>query len=209
MAWGTLSNIFVRLMPRFYHFFYWQQSNGRISNFLKQGFQQIRLRQSLYFFAMFEQNAATIAAGDANIRVSRLAGTVHFAAHDRHFLQPNDTPFRTKPFHFSLHRFRHRHKIDLRPSASRAGDDFRTILQKAATFQYSPRGANFRLRFACQTDANRLADAVEQQRTDADGRFDDATGRDTRLRNSQMQRHIALFSKQTACGDGRQNRRRL
>ena len=77
MVWEALSNMFQNSKSCFYNFFCIQPSNRRLANLLKQGFQQIRLWQRHHFFAMFEQNATAIAARDTDIRVLRLAWSVH------------------------------------------------------------------------------------------------------------------------------------
>src|SRR6266540_4124031 len=106
-----------------------------------------------------EQVPALVAGGDAEVGLARLARAVDDAAHDGHLQRE-----------LAVAEGAHRpvgdvDDVDLRPAARRAGDEVDVLsLPKAEGFQELPPGAGLFHRVGRERVADRVADALEQQR---------------------------------------------
>jgi len=86
---------------------------------------------------------------------------------------------------------RHVDHVDLGPAARRAGDEVDVLaLAQPQRLEQLTSGAGLLDRISRQRVADRVADALEQQRGDAGRRFDEPGGRGSGLGDAEVQRHI-------------------
>ena len=151
---------------------------------------------------MLEDDALALAAGDAVIGVGRLARAIHNAAHHGN----RDVPrLIAQP---RLDRLRRSDEIILRPPARGAGNELHTGAQPQRTQKLRAR-VRFFLRRIGKGDADRVADAVEQQRADARGGFQNAALLRPGLRDADVQRIVAQRGEQSVGLHGHGNVARL
>ena len=135
--------------------------------------------------AAHEEVAALVAGGDAEVGLARLAGAVDDAAHHRH-LQ------RELPLAEGLHRpLGDVDDVDLGPPARRAGDEVDVLaLAQAERLEQLPAGPGLLDRVGGQRVADRVADALEQQRGDAGRGLDQPGRRRPGLGDAEVQRVV-------------------
>src|SRR5450759_3811998 len=105
-----------------------------------------------------ENDAFAAAAGDADVRVARLRGTVHNASHDR------DRDRNFEPGDVRLDGLDRRHHVVLEPAAGRARDESRGFVAEGKRLQDLVRDANLLTRIrGGERDADRIADALGEQ----------------------------------------------
>src|SRR5918994_3756755 len=109
-----------------------------------------------------EQVALLVAGGDAQVGVAGLAGSVDDAAHDRHLQRDLLVPERL------LRLARHLDHVDLGPAARGAGDEVDVLaLTEPHGLEKRPTGPGLLHRVGGEAVADRVADALGQQRGDA------------------------------------------
>ena len=128
---------------------------------------------------------AATAGGDAEIRVAGLARPVDDAAHHRHLQRD------VARLECGLRRGGHLDHVDLGPPARRTRDqiDVAPFAQPERLEERAPR-PRFLHRIRGQREADRVADALGQERPDAGGRLDQSGRWGTRLGHAQVQRMV-------------------
>src|SRR6266540_1051440 len=119
---------------------------------------------------------------DAEVRIARLAGTVHRATEHRDL---EVLRIRMEPF---FHLLRERLHADVVPPARRARNHDRAPLTEAERLEDLPGDADFLHGIGRQRDAHRVADPVHEQRAHADGALDRARVGRSRFGDAQVQR---------------------
>ena len=132
----------------------------------QQGRQQLVVGELFHGLALEEDQPAVLAAGNADVGLPGLAGTVDHAAHDRH----GDGLFAV--LEGLLDPAGQADQVNLRPPAGRAGDDVDAVLAQAGGLQNCLGRDHLADRVGGQRDADRIPDAHAEQAADAHGRFD-------------------------------------
>ena len=112
----------------------------------------------------------------------RLAGAVDDAAHH------GDRDLALQPLKPLLDLLRERDEVDLRAAARRARDEAYALAAQPGRLQNGDAGAHLLHGVGRERDADRIADALGQQRADTDGRADDAVVGRAGLRDADVQR---------------------
>ena len=97
------------------------------------------------------------------------------------------------PLSATFHPLGQSRKIDFAASAGRTGDDVRTDLPDIERPEYPVRHADLLDGRTGDGDPDRVADAVIQERPDADGGFDGRLDERSRLGHAEMQGIIGLL----------------
>ena len=135
--------------------------------------------------ALDEQVAALVAGGDAEVGLAGLARAVDDAAH--HGDLQRQLPLAER-LHRPLGDVDH---VDLGPPARRAGDEVDVLaLAQAERLEQLAPGPRLLDRVGGQRVADRVADALEQQRGDAGRRLDQPGGRRAGLGDPEVQRVV-------------------
>src|SRR5579875_1942600 len=139
---------------------------------LDQGLDHLVLGNDPYDLATDEKVPFVLARGDPEISAARLPRPVHDATHDCHL--DRQVPL----LEGGLRLLGDRNHIDLRTTTRRTGDEIEPLaLAKAEGLEQLASGARFFDRISRQRVANGVADAFRQQRSDANGSFDQPTRR--------------------------------
>ena len=129
--------------------------------------------------------ALVLAGRDADVGVARFARPVHHAPHDRHLEGDLLVAERV------LRPAGDVDDVDLGPAARRAGDEVDVLaLAQAHRLEQRPARPRFLHRVGGEAVADRVADALGQQRGDAGRRLDDAAGQRTGLGDTEVQRMV-------------------
>src|SRR5579884_1273970 len=132
------------------------------------GVQELVFGNGLDDFAFAKDDAATLAAGEANIGVARFAGAVDDAAHD------GNVNGRLHLRETALNLVSYLDDIDLDATTGGAGDEGDAAIAQFERAQDFVGHRNLFLRLRAQADADGVADAFGQQQAEADGGFDRA-----------------------------------
>ena len=134
-----------------------------LMNLVNQNLRQIA-GYLLRLLTLFDQQTRAVsAAADADIRLAAFARAVDHAAHDGHLER------HVHALQLFLHAAHDAAHVDAGAPAGRTGDILHEVLAQPHVLQNLNACRRFKTRIACQRNANRIADAVQQQRTDADG----------------------------------------
>src|SRR5512138_2906095 len=137
-----------------------------LQDFIHQSVGQRILRDFAHDLAMTEEKPFAPAAGNAEICLARLTGTVHHAPHDRHgkggvqILQP--------PFYL----FGNPDEVDLAAAAGGTGDKVYSFLTQAEGFEYLESDPNLIHRVTGQRDPQGIANSVGEKDAEPDSRLD-------------------------------------
>ena len=145
-----------------------------------------------------------LAGGDAEVGVAGLAGTVHDAAHHRDLQR--DLAL-AEGLHGLLGDLDH---VDLGPAAARAGDEVDVLaLAQAQRLEQLAAGARLLHRVGGEAVADRVADALGQQRGHAGGGLEQAGRRRAGLGDAEVQRVVDGVGELPVGLDHQRHRRRL
>ena len=145
--------------------------------------------------AVGEDDALSPAAGDAEVGVARLFGAVHAAAHDRY------ADRRAVRAQTPLDRLGEADDVDLGAAAGRARDEVGAAAAQLEGLEDGPGDAHLFDRVGGQRDADRVADALGQQRADADRALDGARPGGAGLGHSHVQRRVGTQRERPVGGD--------
>src|SRR6266508_6755987 len=157
--------------------------------FFDKGLDDLGLGDGLDDLALGEDLALAVSGGDAEVGLAGLAGAVHDAAHDcdaerdLHALQAGG------------HLVGELVHVDLGATAGRAGDDLELALAQVQRLQDLQADLDLLDRWCGQRDADRVADALRQQRAEGDRRLDRALERRAGLGDAEVQRPVAALGK--------------
>src|SRR3990172_9311372 len=140
-----------------------------------QGVQEVLFLDGTEHIAPSEEDAPTLPPGDAEVRLSRLAGTVHHAAHDGHLNRL------TELLQALLHGIRQADEIDLAAATAWTTDHDRAVLAEVEGFENFVARLHLFDGVGSQRDANGISNAHVQERPDADGPPDGAGPGTSRL----------------------------
>ena len=162
------------------------------------------LGHDAHHLAAHEQVALAAAGGDAEVGVARLTGTVHHAAHHRDLQRDLARLERV------LRLARDPDHVDLGAAARRARDEVEA-LALAQPHRLEQLTARLRLldRVGGEREADRVADALGQQRGDPRGRLHQPTGERPGLGDAEVQRVVDGLREQAVRVDHHRHVRRL
>src|SRR5262249_13155935 len=146
--------------------------------------------------ALAEEQALARAAGDADVGLARLAGPVHRAA------QHGDLHGQRALAEALLDLGHDLLEVDVDAAARGARDDLGRDHAHAGALEDVVRDRDLEHRVRRERDADRVADAAQQQRADAGGRLDAAVLHVAGLGDAHVQRHVALRAEDGVGLDG-------
>src|SRR6185295_216363 len=132
--------------------------------------------------ALAEDRTLPHTAGDANVGVLRLTGSVDLATHDRDLHRGRQ---RAEALLCDL---RERDEVDVRAAARRAGDEGEALIAKPEGLQHVESGGHFHDRVLRERHADGVTDALIEKDAHAGGRTDRAGNERARLRDAEVQR---------------------
>ena len=142
---------------------------------------------------MDEQHCLALAAGNADVSLTGLAGAVDDTAHDSHL----DGLFAAlKP---TLHLICDFGAGVLGAAAGRAGDDLRAGHREADSAQDIVACFHFLLRVSCQRDTDGVADPLQQHPADAHAALEQAHLVSAGLRDAHMERVVGHSAELAVC----------
>ena len=155
----------------------------KMCNFVHKLVHEALLRHLAEDFAAAEDESLAVAARNAEVGLSCLAGAVYHAAHDRD-LELSAVDFGAA----ALDLLRDADKVDARASAGRAGNDVDALLGAAHRTQDGLRGVDLLHRVIGQRNADGVAHAEREQTADAGRRLDGAHVLRAGLGHAEVQR---------------------
>ena len=130
------------------------------------------------------------AGGDAEVRLPGLSRSVHDAAHHR------DLQRDVAVGQGVLSVVGDADHVDLGPAAARAGDEIEALaLAQTQGLEQLPPRARFLDRIRGQREADRVADALGEQRPDADGRLDQPARKRARFGHPEGENYADVFTR--------------
>src|SRR5579884_477774 len=161
-------------------FVFWEQAG----NLFQHGIQELIFGDGFDDFAFAEDDAAPFAAGEADIGVAGFAGAVHDAAHD------GDVDGRLHLCKTALNLVGDLDNVDFDAPAGGAGDKGDAAIAQFERAQDFVGHRNLFLRLRTQADTDGVANALGQQQAEANGGFDRAGDKRSRLRDAEVKRVV-------------------
>src|SRR4051794_38005154 len=163
---------------------------GQPHGLLDERLHDLRLRHGLDDLALDEDLPLAVARGDAQVGLAGLARAVDDAAHDGH-------PQRDlEPVETGGHLVGELVDVDLGAPARGAADDLQTALAQVQRLEDLVADLDLLHRRGGEGDADRVADALAQQRAEGDGGLDRALEGRPGLGHPEVQRVVALLGEQ-------------
>src|SRR5690606_1352426 len=151
---------------------------------------QISRKHMVTLFTIHVGKVVWRAAGQADVRLTRLARTVDQATDHRKVDRLGDI---LKPGLKLVHRGNH---IEVLPRATRAGNDVHALLAQAKTLEDVEPDFHFLDRVSRQRNTNGVADAFHQQLAEGDGRLHRTGTERARLGYTEVQWLLDLLRQQ-------------
>ncbi len=144
----------------------------------------LRLGDRADDLALAEDHALAVAGGQPHIRITRLARSVHHAAHHR---DPDRLVHCSEEIVDLIRKFE---EVHLDPTAGRAGDHGRSLLPQLQRLQNLVPDEDLFDGISSEGDSNRVPDPHRQQGADPDGRANTSGARRASLRNTEVERIV-------------------